>query len=180
MHCFSTGTTHTFCSCVESTLVQWLSKGIPGTNMHAGNASSYALDIACPKEHKYPGLSRGSPLPTSRPNFVKRVSSEPLPPEQPRVVILYSHIPIYLYLDFFFPCLCTLTTRINGSIIHYLSSRFVFLPSVHLINTRVNGGIIFYFYLILSTLERIAPYWCLLTGFRRSPPAASFIVFKPP
>ena len=38
------------------------------------------------------GLARGSSLPTSQPNSVKRVSLEPLPPVQPRVVIPYLHI----------------------------------------------------------------------------------------
>ena len=39
------------------------------------------------------GLSRGSSLPTSRPNSVTRVSSRPFPPEQPLVVIPYTQRP---------------------------------------------------------------------------------------
>ena len=36
------------------------------------------------------GLARGTSLPTSQSNSVKRVSLEPLPPEQPRAAVPYS------------------------------------------------------------------------------------------
>ena len=59
--------------------------------MHDGKVSSRALGLLAPKNINTTGSTRGSSLPTSLTKLRKRVSSEPLPPEQPRVVIPYSH-----------------------------------------------------------------------------------------
>ena len=51
------------------------------------------------KDTNITGSSRGSSLPTPQPNSVKQISSEPLQPEQPRVVIPYSQFcSLYLVL----------------------------------------------------------------------------------
>ena len=79
-------------STVESTLVQWLSKGIsPEQTRILGRFSVVHMGELAPKSIHTTGLARGSPLLTSQPNSVKRVLLKPLPPEQPRVVIPHSH-----------------------------------------------------------------------------------------